>query len=120
MASAPRSMSASRRTSRSWHVVLRFAALCAAAGCTGSLGSPNQGGGGEGNANGNGSGADAGASAGGTTGGAQPGGAGGGGQPGAGVPPGQEPAGVGTQVFALCKDGEEQPGPRLLRLLTRR
>jgi hypothetical protein len=46
--------------------------------------------------------------------------AGGGGQPGAGVPPGQEPAGVGTQVFELCKGGEEQPGPRLLRLMTRR
>jgi len=33
---------------------------------------------------------------------------------------GEAPAGVGTQVFALCQDNTERPGPRLLRLLTRR
>jgi hypothetical protein len=44
------------------------------------------------------------------------------GQPGSNTsqPVGEPPAGVGTQVFALCSDGQEQPGPRLLRLLTRR
>lgn len=96
------------------------------AGCTGTFSSPSQPGG-EAMANpGGGSGANAGGGAAGTAGGgAQPGGTGGGspgagGTPGAGVPPGQEPAGMGTQVLALCKGGEEQPGPRLLRLLTRR
>src|SRR5262245_35953023 len=36
-------------------------------------------------------------------------------------PLGEEPAGIGTGIFALCEDGaEEEPGPRLLRLMTRR
>jgi hypothetical protein len=112
-------MSASRRANKAWHVALRFTALCAAAGCTGSLNRPSQGGSADVPGGGNGSDAGAGAIPGGG-GGAQTGGTGGGGAAGAGVPPGQEPAGVGTQVFELCKGGEEQPGPRLLRLLTRR
>lgn len=46
---------------------------------------------------------------------------GGGAQPGGGsTPTGEAPAGLGTEVFALCEDDTEQPGPRLLRLLTRR
>lgn len=32
---------------------------------------------------------------------------------------GEPPAGMGTAVFNLCDDGIQQPGPRLLRLLTR-
>jgi hypothetical protein len=34
--------------------------------------------------------------------------------------PGEPPAGIGTEIFEACKDGKERPGPRLLRLLTRR
>jgi hypothetical protein len=34
--------------------------------------------------------------------------------------PGEQAAGIGTQIFASCKGGKEKPGPRLLRLLTRR
>jgi hypothetical protein len=37
-----------------------------------------------------------------------------------GTSPGGPAAGVGTEVFAKCKDGKELPGPRLLRLMTRR
>jgi hypothetical protein len=99
-----------------------IAALLAGAGCTGTFSSPSQPGGEA--LPGGSPGATPGAQPGGVTGGgAQSGGAagtGGGGSPGAGVPPGQEPAGMGTQVLELCKGGEEQPGPRLLRLLTRR
>jgi hypothetical protein len=36
-------------------------------------------------------------------------------------PLGEAPAGIGTGIFALCEDSsKEQPGPRLLRLMTRR
>jgi hypothetical protein len=36
-------------------------------------------------------------------------------------PLGEAPAGIGTDIFALCEEGAaEQPGPRLLRLMTRR
>jgi hypothetical protein len=40
--------------------------------------------------------------------------------PTANQPSGEQPAGLGTQVLAECKDNKEKPGPRLLRLLTRR
>src|SRR5690242_11752642 len=34
---------------------------------------------------------------------------------------GEKPAGIGTAIFELCEESDkEQPGPRLLRLMTRR
>src|SRR5687767_11799 len=75
--------------------------LCSAIACTGSLDSPTRPLG-------------AGGGAGGTP------GAGPGAMPGTSTPTGEAPAGIGTQVFELCQDDQEKPGPRLLRLLTRR
>jgi hypothetical protein len=36
------------------------------------------------------------------------------------APVSEEEVGIGTSAFALCNGGDEQPAPRLLRLLTRR
>lgn len=69
--------------------------LCSAIACTGSV-EPGEGGGTR----------------------APDGGAGG--TPGTGAETGEPPAGIGTKVFELCEDDQERPGPRLLRLLTRR
>jgi hypothetical protein len=65
-----------------------------------------------------GAGGTAGSTPGGTPGTGTPGTAGGG--EAGGTSPGGPPAGIGTQIFAKCEGDKEQPGPRLLRLLTRR